>query len=120
MDANSADQTTLGRRALGRAALGVGLAAALPAGAAYAQKRGGTLTVALPYDSDTLNPYATGFLGDVQACVLEGLLAPNEKAEYIPVLAMDVPTVENGLIKIAPDGKDHDHHLPSSPRREMA
>ena len=55
----------------------------------------------LGYDIDTLNVYSTGYLGDVQAAVVEGLVAPNEKAEYVPVLATRVPTVQNGGIKVA-------------------
>jgi hypothetical protein len=51
---------------------------------AWAQSRGGTLTAGLTYDIDTLNVYSTGYLGDVQAAVVEGLLAPNEHAEYVP------------------------------------
>ena len=102
---DDATRPGLNRRDLGRLAAGLGVAGLLPGTARAAPRRGGTLTAALPYDLDTLNPYATGFLGDVQACVIEGLLAPNEHAEYVPVLAAQVPTVENGLIKIAPDGK---------------
>ncbi|MDV6376258.1 peptide ABC transporter substrate-binding protein [Deinococcus sp. ZS9-10] len=70
-----------------------------------AQQRGGSLTVGLSYDIDTLNVYSTGFLGDVQATVAEGLVAPNEKAEYVPVLATRVPTIQNGGIKVAADNK---------------
>ena len=77
----------------------------LLSGMSLAQQRGGTLTVGLGYDIDTLNVYSTGFLGDVQAAVVEGLVAPNQKAEYVPVLAMSVPTVKNGGIKVAADGK---------------
>ena len=74
-------------------------------GMSLAQQRGGTLTVGLGYDIDTLNVYSTGFLGDVQAAVVEGLVAPNQKAEYVPVLATSVPTVQNGGIKVAEGGK---------------
>ena len=70
-----------------------------------AQQRGGTLTVGLGYDIDTLNVYSTGYLGDVQAAVVEGLLAPNDKAKYVPVLATTVPTIKNGGIKVAADNK---------------
>lgn len=84
----------------------LGLSAAiLLGGMGLAQQRGGTLTVGLSYDIDTLNVYSTGFLGDVQATVAEGLVAPNEKAEYVPVLATRVPTVQNGGIKVAADNK---------------
>lgn len=74
-------------------------------GMALAQERGGTLTVGLGYDIDTLNVYSTGFLGDVQAAVVEGLVAPNQRAQYVPVLATQVPTTKNGGIKLSPDGK---------------
>ena len=67
--------------------------------------RGGTLTVGLSYDLDTLNVYATGFLGDVEAAVVEGLVAPDEHARYVPVLATTVPTVGNGGIVLRPDGR---------------
>lgn len=62
------------------------------------------LTVALTYDLDTLNAYSTGFLGDVQAAVVEGLLAPDEHARYVPVLATEVPTLENGGIALTDGG----------------
>lgn len=74
------------------------------AGIAAAQQRGGTLTVALNYDLDTLDPYASGFLTDVQATFLAGLVAPNHDAEYVPVLATEVPTLENGGIVLTDDG----------------
>ena len=66
--------------------------------------RGGTLTVGLSYDLDTLNVYSTGFLGDVEASVVEGLIAPDDHAHYVPVLATSVPTIENGGIQLHPDG----------------
>ncbi len=64
-----------------------------------------TLVVGLTYDLDTLNVYSTGFLGDVEAAVVEGLLAPDAHARYVPVLAITVPTVANGGIVVAPDGR---------------
>lgn len=73
-------------------------------GATLAQQRGGTLTIGLGYEIDTLNPYSTGFLGDVQATVLEGLVAPDQNAQYVPVLATEVPTLANGGIALSADG----------------
>jgi peptide/nickel transport system substrate-binding protein len=66
--------------------------------------RGGTLTVGLPYDIDTLNVYSTAELGDVQAAVVEGLLCPDEHARYVPVLAIEVPTLDNGGIQLINGG----------------
>jgi peptide/nickel transport system substrate-binding protein len=59
----------------------------------------------LTFDVDTLNVYATGFLGDVQACVVEGLIAPDEHARYVPVLATVVPTLENGGVVLSDGGR---------------
>lgn len=73
-------------------------------GIAAAQERGGTLTVALNYDLDTLDPYASGFLTDVQATFLAGLVAPDHNAQYVPVLVTEVPTLENGGIVLTDDG----------------
>ncbi|MGV8853928.1 MAG: ABC transporter substrate-binding protein [Devosia sp.] len=72
---------------------------------AWAQAPGGTLTVGLTYEIDTMNVYSTGFLGDAQAAVVEGLLAPDENARYVPVLATEVPTIDNGGIVVSEDGK---------------
>lgn len=72
---------------------------------AWAQQKGGTLTVGLTYEIDTMNVYSTGFLGDAQAAVVEGLLAPDKDAKYVPVLATEVPTIANGGIVVAADGK---------------
>jgi peptide/nickel transport system substrate-binding protein len=85
--------------------LGTAAAFAMRMLPAAAQTRGGTLTVGLTYDIDTLNVYSTGFLGDVQAAVVEGLLAPNEHAQYVPVLATEVPTLTNGGIELVNGGK---------------
>lgn len=94
-------RTTL--QALLAGTAGAAMLRALPAFAA--NKRGGTLRVGLTYEIDTMNVYSTGFLGDAQAAVVEGLLAPDKDAKYVPVLATEVPTVENGGIVVAPDGK---------------
>ncbi|HWG85289.1 MAG TPA: peptide ABC transporter substrate-binding protein, partial [Deinococcales bacterium] len=80
-------------------------AAILVGGIAGAQTRGGTLTVGLSYDLDTLDPYKSGFLTDVQSTFLEGLVAPDENAEYVPALAQQVPTVANRGIRITDGGK---------------
>ncbi|TCL62933.1 peptide ABC transporter substrate-binding protein [Rhizobium sp. BK251] len=79
--------------------------ATLRAFPALAQQKGGTLRVGLTYEIDTMNVYSTGFLGDAQAAVVEGLLAPDTHAKYVPVLATEVPTLENGGIVVAADGK---------------
>ncbi|GEM85871.1 MAG: peptide ABC transporter substrate-binding protein [Thermaceae bacterium] len=74
-------------------------------GMVSAQDRGGTLTVALGYDLDTLDPYASGFLTDVQSTFLEPLVYPDENAKFQPALAVEVPTLANKGIRITDNGK---------------
>lgn len=75
-------------------------------------KMGGDLVIGLGYEPDTLNVYSTHLLGDVQAMIVEGLLVPNADMEYVPQLATEVPTVENGGIELHDDGTmDITYHL---------
>lgn len=93
------------KRELRRYALqGLGVAILL-GGMTAAQDRGGTLTVGLSYDLDTLDPYASGFLTDVQSTYFEGLVAPDENARYVPALAQEVPTLANRGVRVSADGK---------------
>lgn len=85
------------RRAL-LAGAGVGALGLAACGRVRSGRDSNTVVVGLTYDLDTLNVYSTGFLGDVEAAVVEGLLAPDEHARYVPVLATEVPTLENGGI----------------------
>lgn len=74
-------------------------------GLSLAQERGGTLTVAIGYDLDTLDPYASGFLTDVQSTFLEPLVYPDENAKFQPAMAVEVPSLENRGIRLTDDGK---------------
>jgi peptide/nickel transport system substrate-binding protein len=74
-------------------------------GITAAQDKGGTLTIGLSYDLDTLDPYATGFLTDVSSTFLEPLIAPDENARYVPAMASEVPTQANRGIRITENGK---------------
>ena len=71
---------------------------------ASAQQSGGTLNVGLTYELDTMNTYSTGFLADAQHTVIEGLIAPDTNAQYVPVLDKEVPTLDNGGIVLSEDG----------------
>jgi peptide/nickel transport system substrate-binding protein len=62
------------------------------------------LYVAYDRELDVLNPFTSQMLCDVQHNVSEGLIITNDKNEYIPVLAKEIPTVENGGIKKNADG----------------
>jgi peptide/nickel transport system substrate-binding protein len=72
---------------------------------ANAPKKGGTLTMVVWQEPEHLN-WELGtqtVLGDVADLWAEGLLSTNEKGEWFPVLATEVPTTKNG--GISADGK---------------
>lgn len=71
-------------------------------GVAHAQ---GTATVLLPEDLATMNPYTTTALITMQVvpAVLEPLVGVDPDGNYYPILAREVPTVENG--GVADDGR---------------
>ncbi|MDE3088492.1 MAG: peptide ABC transporter substrate-binding protein [Chloroflexota bacterium] len=74
-------------------------------------KKGGTVTLALSSEPDTLNPYLASqrAAGEVHVFVIEGLLGVNERGDYFPVLAKEVPTKENG--GVSADGLTITYHL---------
>ena len=76
-------------------------ATASPAG----PPKGGTLRVNYGAEIDNLNVFTSQFLTDIELGVVEGLIVSNDKNEYIPVLAKQIPTVANGGIKTRADGK---------------
>ena len=61
---------------------------------------GDTLTIGLFQEPDNLNPYTAVQTASrlVRSIALEGLLAADAEGNYIPELAAEVPTVENGGI----------------------
>jgi len=56
------------------------------------------LRIAYNREIDVLNPFTSQNLIDIELSMIEGLITSNDKNEYIPVLAKEIPTVENGLI----------------------
>jgi peptide/nickel transport system substrate-binding protein len=62
------------------------------------------LYVAYDRELDVLNPFTSQMLCDLQHNVSEGLIITNDQNEFIPVLAKDIPTFENGGIVANPDG----------------
>jgi peptide/nickel transport system substrate-binding protein len=81
-------------------------AAAATATAAPTPKQGGTIRITTNQEPDTLNPLFGGGLrvaNTVIQSVFNGLWVPNEKGEYEPDLAAEVPTVQNG--GVSADGK---------------
>ncbi len=85
---------------------------ALSTGPAYPQaRRGGTLNFALYQEPELLNTYigTQTALGEVTIFTVEGLVDYNEKGEYFPRLATEVPTRQNG--GVSADGKSITYHL---------
>ena len=65
----------------------------------------GTIVVRAPQEPDSLNPFLTGMSAANDACqpIYSGLLAVDEKMRFMPDLATEVPTPENG--GVAAEGK---------------
>ena len=62
------------------------------------------LIVGYDREPDTMNRYATHILEDIESCVVEGLVTNDEHMNVVPVLASDVPTIENKGVVLRPDG----------------
>ena len=62
------------------------------------------LVVAYDREPDTLNRFSTHILEDVQTCVVEGLVTTDENMRVVPLLAREVPSLENGGVVLRPDG----------------
>jgi peptide/nickel transport system substrate-binding protein len=62
------------------------------------------LIVGYDREPDTLNRFSTHILEDIQTCVVEGLTTTDERMQVVPLLATGVPTIENGGVRLRPDG----------------
>ncbi|HTD47053.1 MAG TPA: peptide ABC transporter substrate-binding protein [bacterium] len=84
---------------------------ALPAASQQAAHRGGAVTIALYQEPELLNPYLATQTASFEVAVLtvEGLVAANEKGEYFPQLATEVPSPANG--GVSQDGKTITYRL---------
>ncbi len=56
------------------------------------------LRVAYEREIDVLNAYTSQMLVDIAFSMVEGLVTTNERNTYVPVLAKQIPTEQNGLI----------------------
>lgn len=76
-----------------------------------APMKGGTVTIAYYQEPNTLNQMiATQTVAqDIGAFMIEGLLGIDDKGNFIPVLAKDVPTTANG--GVSTDGLTVTYHL---------
>ncbi len=73
--------------------------------ASAAPTKGGVLRIGYGAEVDNLNAFTSQFLTDIELTMVEGLIVSNDKNEYVPVLAKQIPTVANGLVKTRGDGK---------------
>ncbi len=99
-------------------ALAILAAACGPAGggtASPAPTRGGTVTIAIWQEPNTLHYfYATQTIATfVLETAVEGLVKPGPDGDYVPILAKEVPSLKNNGVKLSPDGKKMDvtYHL---------
>ena len=62
------------------------------------------LRVAYEREVDVLNAFTSQMLVDIHFSMVEGLVTTDESNTYIPVLAKEIPTLDNGLISRNLDG----------------
>jgi peptide/nickel transport system substrate-binding protein len=95
----------LGWRLGGVLAAAALVALALGETSAQTPKRGGRVVVLSPQEPRTLLPHLDllTLSREVQRLVFDGLLTLDDKGEYVPRLATEVPTVENG--GVSADGR---------------
>jgi len=94
------------------AAVVIGLAVTLLTGPGFSQaKRGGLITFALYQEPELLNPYIATQTASFEVIrfAAEGLLLVNDQGEYVPALAREVPSRQNG--GVSADGKTVTYRL---------
>lgn len=72
-----------------------------------ARERGASndlLIVGYDREPDTMNRYATHILEDIESCVVEGLVTNDEQMRIVPLLAEEIPTIENKGVVLRRDG----------------
>ncbi|NCW45924.1 MAG: peptide ABC transporter substrate-binding protein, partial [Gemmatimonadaceae bacterium] len=62
------------------------------------------LIIGYDREPDTMNRYATHILEDIESCVVEGLATNDEQMRIVPVLAEEIPTLENKGVVLRADG----------------
>jgi len=63
------------------------------------------LIVGYDREPDTLNRFSTHILEDIQTCVIEGLTITDEHMNVVPLLASEVPTLQNGGVRLRSRGR---------------
>src|SRR5215510_10149251 len=62
------------------------------------------LIIGYDREPDTMNRFSTHILEDIHSCIIEGLTTTDENMKTIPLLAETVPSIENGLVQLTPNG----------------
>lgn len=62
------------------------------------------LVVGYDREPDTMNRFATHILEDIQTCIVEPLVVADDSMRLTPVLASEIPTLDNGGVRLRPDG----------------
>ncbi|MCG6958231.1 MAG: peptide ABC transporter substrate-binding protein [Gemmatimonadetes bacterium] len=62
------------------------------------------LRIAYLREIDVLNPFTSQNLVDIEFSMMEGLVTTDDHNSYVPVLAKEIPTEENGLVTRRDDG----------------
>ncbi|MCB0044951.1 MAG: peptide ABC transporter substrate-binding protein [Caldilineaceae bacterium] len=62
------------------------------------------LRIAYGAEIDTLNALTSQNLTDIEILMVEGLIMSNDQNTYIPILAKEIPTLENGGVVMNDDG----------------
>ena len=98
--------TMLVAMVLSACAAPVAAPAAVPAEEAAAAPAAGSNVLRVAYDAeiDTLNALTSQTLTDIEITMVEGLIMSNDQNTYVPVLAKEIPTLENGGIVENEDG----------------
>ncbi|MCW2949531.1 MAG: ABC-type transporter, periplasmic subunit, partial [Thermoleophilia bacterium] len=72
------------------------------------RQRGGTMTVAMEQAPNCLNVWIVcggmAATGTITSPLFDSMIMTNAKGEYVPQLATEVPTTENGGVVVLPSG----------------
>lgn len=64
------------------------------------------LIVGYDREPDTLNRFASHILEDIHSCIIEGLVVTDEHMNVVPLLAIEIPTLANGGVRLVGKGMD--------------
>ncbi len=62
------------------------------------------LIIGYDREPDALNRFSTHILEDIHSTIIEGLITTDENMNVVPLLAVEIPTPENGGVRLREDG----------------